>query len=241
MTDYLTLAERLDDAAPRVGWYDASGKWVEGGDILRVSAVALREAAGSVMSAASVARHASERADRAETDLAKVREALGAMLDEHCPLGEHENGEVEYCQRPACVAAQRILIDVRAPFFPLAADGGECSLPCVLPRGHADECSTAADGGEKGAAPQDTPQDTPQVVWRIGASLMPTPDELAAAPLDGKRIRFESGVAHPTNDRSDECKKCEGLGATRDAEFNDQWCRACRGTGRAEAVNGAAE
>lgn len=39
----------------------------------------------------------------------RLRGALNAMLNEHCPLGQHENGEIEYCQKPACTDAQNVL------------------------------------------------------------------------------------------------------------------------------------
>lgn len=45
------------------------------------------------------------RAERAEAERDAMARALRAMLDEHAALGQHENGEVEYCQRPACASA----------------------------------------------------------------------------------------------------------------------------------------
>lgn len=39
-----------------------------------------------------------ESADRIEA----LEKALGDMMNEHTPLGQHENGEIEYCSGSAC-------------------------------------------------------------------------------------------------------------------------------------------
>lgn len=41
----------------------------------------------------------------------RLRNALAAMLDEHCPLGQHSNGEIEYCRGSACRDAQGLMAD----------------------------------------------------------------------------------------------------------------------------------
>jgi hypothetical protein len=38
-----------------------------------------------------------------------LERALRAMMDEHTALGIHDSGEIEYCSRPACAAAVRLL------------------------------------------------------------------------------------------------------------------------------------
>lgn len=48
---------------------------------------------------------------KAADRLADMERVLRDILDEHFALGVHENGEVEYCQRPACAKAAALLSD----------------------------------------------------------------------------------------------------------------------------------
>ena len=70
---------------------------------------------------------------RAEAERDVLREALQIsdislrkMLDEHNPLGQHEDGEIEYCALPACAEAVKTLDTNRALLSSPASEPPKC-------------------------------------------------------------------------------------------------------------------